>query len=155
VPLCREREDQNPLVSLPENVLVVVSCTKTKIWTICPDAPRFVPACRAYRGQKFLAYWSCLEGAIRSGREDLRWLVPSAKYGYIAPEHPGRTRPGTGPSRCFPGVPPGVCTPAHANGWQRVEWGGSYRPLWVYRARLRSGRQCHRLTFSLPAHAVA
>ncbi len=79
--------------------LVVVGCTKRKIWDDDPSAPLFVPARDAYTGPS-LPEW------VRQGRDEpsgARWLFLSAKYGFIEPDHPiGRydvtfSQPASGP----------------------------------------------------------
>lgn len=62
--------------------LHVVECSKSKIWDQNTDAPRFVPARDAYQGE-----------AIRNWRADTRsstdrWLVLSARYGFIDADQP-------------------------------------------------------------------
>lgn len=64
--------------------LVIVGCTKQKIWDDDPSAPDYVPARRAYTGRS-LPDW------VREGRDEpsgARWLFLSAKYGFIEPDHP-------------------------------------------------------------------
>jgi N-glycosylase/DNA lyase len=79
--------------------LYVVGCTKSKVW----DDPamgdvRHVPAGLAYTGRS-LSAWR----ASRPAREGARWLILSAKYGFIEPDHPIArydvtfADPGTGP----------------------------------------------------------
>jgi tetratricopeptide (TPR) repeat protein len=71
----------------PETTLFVVSCTKTKIWDTNPHAPDYVPALYAYRGKPFLSF---LKWVNESNLEtkDFKWIILSAKYGYIEPWHP-------------------------------------------------------------------
>jgi N-glycosylase/DNA lyase len=67
-----------------ESVLVVVACTKRKIWDDDPNAPTFVPARQAYVGPS-LPDW------VRQGEDEASgapWLFLSAKYGFIEPDHP-------------------------------------------------------------------
>ncbi|MDP2859716.1 MAG: hypothetical protein Q8P50_17325 [Bacillota bacterium] len=85
---CVASHPPNPLTALPEGALVIVSCTRTKIWAAYPGAARFVPACQAYRGSSFLAFMRHLEQQMREGGPDIRWLILSAKYGYIEPWQP-------------------------------------------------------------------
>jgi len=73
----------------PEKTLLVVGCTKTKIWDIVPDAPFYVPARFAYRGQGFYRFLIWAESsAIQLDAKGFRWVVLSAKYGFIDPWHP-------------------------------------------------------------------
>ncbi len=71
----------------PETTLFVVSCTKTKIWKTNPHAPNYVPALYAYCGKPFLSF---LKWANESNLETkgFKWIILSAKYGYIEPWHP-------------------------------------------------------------------
>jgi len=65
-----------------DSVLDVVTCTKEKIWDREPEAPRFVPAKDAYRGEEMLSW-------LASGMVNrVRWLILSARYGFIEPEQP-------------------------------------------------------------------
>lgn len=64
-------------------VLYVVGCTKTKIWARDRSAPRFVSAVHAYRGRSMLAWLQRPEYLIGQP-----WLILSAKYGFIEPDHP-------------------------------------------------------------------
>ena len=89
-----------PLVRLEEikleeydlaTTLLVVACTKTKIWDIDKDAPNFVPAQFAYQGKDFHNFLLWLDSSARRialDRGDFRWIILSAKYGYIEPWHP-------------------------------------------------------------------
>lgn len=81
------------------STLVIIGCTKQKIWDDDPSAPDYVPARRAYTGAS-LPDW------VREGRDEpsgARWLFLSAKYGFIEPDHPIGTYdvtfsdPATGP----------------------------------------------------------
>jgi len=65
-----------------EEILFVVSCTKMKIWNEDVCAPEYVEAFKAYRGGDFRE-WLKEPVAKKS-----RWLVLSAKYGFIEPNHP-------------------------------------------------------------------
>lgn len=71
----------------PETTLFVVACTKTKIWNEDPNVPPYVPAKYAYRGRKFREFirWSKESKLEEKG---FRWIILSAKYGYIEPWHP-------------------------------------------------------------------
>ena len=58
-------------------ILFIISCTKTKIWSINDSAPKNVPAKDAYKGSKFIKWLT---------KEDSRkypWIILSAKYGFI------------------------------------------------------------------------
>jgi len=70
-----------------QTTLFVVACSKTKIWDINESAPEFVPARMAYQGDDFKKFLKWVE---ESGLEQkgFRWLILSAKYGYIEPWHP-------------------------------------------------------------------
>jgi hypothetical protein len=73
----------------PEKTLFVVGCTKAKIWDVVPDAPFYVPARFAYRGEGFGRFLIWAEGsAIQLDTKGFRWVVLSAKYGFIDPWHP-------------------------------------------------------------------
>lgn len=64
------------------DTLYVVCCSKEKIWDTEPGAARFVPARSAYVGA-FIKNW------LRSTRADTcRWLILSARYGFIDPDQP-------------------------------------------------------------------
>jgi hypothetical protein len=69
-------------------VLVIVCCTKTKIWDEDPTAPRYVPAQFAYRGCGFKKWIQEDLPLARRKLGDLRWVILSAKYGFIEPWHP-------------------------------------------------------------------
>ncbi|MHA1506063.1 MAG: DUF6884 domain-containing protein [Candidatus Asgardarchaeia archaeon] len=71
----------------PETTLFVVACTKTKIWKEDPNAPLYVPAKYAYRGREFRKFirWA-KENKLEEG--GFKWIILSAKYGYIEPWHP-------------------------------------------------------------------
>ena len=71
-------------------VLVVVCCTKKKIWNEIsyPPGRFYVPAQFAYRGPEFQRWMT--EDRFVAGRiaEGFRWVILSAKYGFIEPLHP-------------------------------------------------------------------
>lgn len=71
----------------PETTLFVVSCTKRKIWDEDPDAPPYVPARNAYCGETFIKAMHFLEQNKMEAR-GFRWIILSAKYGFIEPWHP-------------------------------------------------------------------
>ncbi|MHA1723081.1 MAG: DUF6884 domain-containing protein [Candidatus Baldrarchaeia archaeon] len=64
-----------------EEILFVVSCTKRKIWDENPEAPEYVSAKDAYVGDTFKE-WLTIKPSFG------RWIILSAKYGFIEPEHP-------------------------------------------------------------------
>ena len=64
------------------SVLHVVECSWKKIWAEDPAAPTFVPAKSAYRGNEIRAWLD-----DPRAQED-RWLILSARYGFIEPDHP-------------------------------------------------------------------
>lgn len=71
----------------PKTTLFIVSCTKPKIWDEDPNAPFYVPARYAYRGKSFKEFVRLFtEREMES--KGYKWLVLSAKYGYIEPWHP-------------------------------------------------------------------
>ncbi|WGI17143.1 DUF6884 domain-containing protein [Methanonatronarchaeum sp. AMET-Sl] len=76
-------EKESNIKKSSDDVLYIVSCTKTKIWDEEPDAPRFVPAKDAYRGSSFSSAKKKL-----GNKGDAKWVVLSARYGFIEPEHP-------------------------------------------------------------------
>ena len=71
----------------PRKVLFVVSCTKRKIWDEEAGAPRFVPARYAYRGEVFRKFIQWAERNMLEKR-GFKWIILSAKYGFIEPWHP-------------------------------------------------------------------
>lgn len=71
-----------PPETSPGETLYVVSCTKSKVWDD-PAAARFVPAALAYTGAT-MRTWR--ESGLAS--QGVRWLILSAKYGFIEPDHP-------------------------------------------------------------------
>lgn len=71
----------------PSSTVLIVACTKKKIWQTDHNAPPYVPARYAYRGDDFMAFTRWLE-EIRAESRGFRWLILSAKYGYIEPWHP-------------------------------------------------------------------
>ena len=70
----------------PETTLFMVACTRTKIWSEDPNAPPYIPARYAYRGKSFTDFVGWLEA--KKETKSFRWLILSAKYGYIEPWHP-------------------------------------------------------------------
>lgn len=64
-------------------VLHIVECSKRKIWDQgMVSTPRFVPARQAYLGDAMMAWLA----DPRASKE--RWLVLSARYGFIDPDQP-------------------------------------------------------------------
>lgn len=62
--------------------LVVISCVGSKIWASKPSSPLYVPAQDAYVSTYFLAMKNY---AVMTG---FPWLILSAKYGFLEPDHP-------------------------------------------------------------------
>lgn len=62
--------------------LIIISCVGQKIWKKHPSAPLFVPAQAAYVSTYFLAMKNY---AVMTG---FPWLILSAKYGLLEPDHP-------------------------------------------------------------------
>ena len=77
-PIDEEISDQN-------EALYVVACSKKKVWDVDASAPPYVPARLAYRGDGFLKFLRFIEPLEGKG---VRWLILSAKYGFIEPWHP-------------------------------------------------------------------
>jgi len=71
-------------ITQEEKILYVVNCTKKKIWDEDPTAPPYIPARFAYRGKSFLEFLKF----IKPIEHTCRWLILSAKYGFIEPWHP-------------------------------------------------------------------
>ncbi len=81
-------------VSLPEilkfdpaETLLIIPCTREKVWENDPSAPDFVPARYAYRGKRFYDFrvWA-EENQIE--RKGFFWVILSGKYGFIEPWAP-------------------------------------------------------------------
>lgn len=68
-----------------EKTLYIVNCTQKKIWNENPDAPIFIPARFAYKGQSFIEFLKFIKPLEE---KDAKWLILSAKYGFIEPWHP-------------------------------------------------------------------
>lgn len=83
----KEPSPERLVTGKSENTAVIVGCTKTKIWDMDPESPVYVPAQYAYRGQAFAEFMKIKEERLLKGRP-LRWLILSAKYGFIEPWHP-------------------------------------------------------------------
>lgn len=62
----------------PKRVLVIIPCTKRKLWDSCPSAPSQLAAEVAYRTSTY--FRACLTYALHTG-DTVRVL--SAKYGFI------------------------------------------------------------------------
>jgi len=67
------------VLKLADNVLVIVSCTKKKIWDVDPNAPEYVAAKDAYVGALFK------KGVEYATRNGYPYLIISAKYGLLRP----------------------------------------------------------------------
>ncbi len=67
---------------VPET-LFVVSCTRRKIWDLTPSVGAFVAAKDAYVGETMKSWL-----ASDLCRQEPRWIILSAKYGFIEPDHP-------------------------------------------------------------------
>ncbi|OYT43844.1 hypothetical protein B6U84_05415 [Candidatus Bathyarchaeota archaeon ex4484_40] len=72
-------------ITTREDILYVVNCTKKKVWNEYPNAPPYVPARFAYKGKSFLKFLSFIKPKEKQG---VRWLILSAKYGFLEPWHP-------------------------------------------------------------------
>lgn len=78
-----EQPERSETAPAQESVLHIIECSKRKIWdSAAVSTPRFVPAKQAYLGD-----------AIRSWLADPRasterWLILSARYGFIDPDQP-------------------------------------------------------------------
>jgi hypothetical protein len=83
------RKETAEKTETPE-VLVVVCCTEKKIWNEVsyPPGRFYVPAMFAYRGPEFQRWMT--EDRFVAGKiaEGFRWVILSAKYGFIKPSHP-------------------------------------------------------------------
>jgi len=73
----------------PAKTLIVIACTKTKVWDMAPDAPEFVLARYAYKGRDFVRFLDWVENeAVQLEKKGFRWVILSAKYGFLEPWHP-------------------------------------------------------------------
>jgi len=61
------------------NMLQIVGCTHKKIWDEVPDALFYTEARHVYKGRGFLK-------ALIVAKQP--WVILSAKYGFVEPEHP-------------------------------------------------------------------
>lgn len=78
-----DREQDLPKHITKENTLIVISCTKGKIWDKGISHSVYIPAEYAYTGRSF--QWL---DKNRLKVEHFPWVILSAKYGFIEPEHP-------------------------------------------------------------------
>ena len=77
-----EQPERSETAPAQGSVLHIIECSKRKVWDLAASTPRFVPARQAYLGD-----------AIRSWLADPRasterWLILSARYGFIDPDQP-------------------------------------------------------------------
>ena len=77
-----EQPERSGTAPAQRSVLHIIECSKRKVWDLAASTPRFVPARQAYLGD-----------AIRSWLADPRasterWLILSARYGFIDPDQP-------------------------------------------------------------------
>ena len=77
-----EQPERSETAPAQGSVLHIIECSKRKVWDLAASTPRFVPAKQAYLGD-----------AIRSWLADPRasterWLILSARYGFIDPDQP-------------------------------------------------------------------
>jgi len=76
-----ERSEHASEPALSVETLHIVICTNHKFWDD-RDEPVYTPAKEAYTGESFKNW-------LQSGdAEKVDWLILSAKYGFIEPEHP-------------------------------------------------------------------
>jgi len=66
------------------DTLIVVSCTREKIWDKNPSAEPYVPAKDAYTGRTVKDWLRKCQPKL----SNYPWVILSAKYGFIEPEHP-------------------------------------------------------------------
>jgi hypothetical protein len=78
---CESRSSDRGGVDGMGRTLVVISCGKGKVWDRAPDAPP-TPARDAYTGAPFTVNRGYAEAFAD------RWMVLSAKYGFIDPDFP-------------------------------------------------------------------
>jgi hypothetical protein len=76
-------QPQQPAAVEADETLYVVSCTKQKVWDGDAHAPRYVPAKDAYVGSTMREWLKSDEC-----RQARFWVILSAKYGFIDPDHP-------------------------------------------------------------------
>ena len=85
--LAIKRSETSETSETPD-LLVIVGCTRRKIWSLRKDAERYVPAKDAYVGDNFKQW---IEKDINNPKltvKGFRWIILSGKYGFIEPEHP-------------------------------------------------------------------
>jgi len=70
----------------PGNTVIVVSCTGKKVWKTNHLPPSYVPAGCAYTGRNFQCWQEARDKCEKLN--SFSWVVLSAKYGFIEPEHP-------------------------------------------------------------------
>jgi len=71
----------------PETTVIIVACSRTKIWHVTENAPAYVPARLAYRGESFLKFLEWME-KNQWEKKGFKWVILSAKYGFIEPWQP-------------------------------------------------------------------
>jgi tetratricopeptide (TPR) repeat protein len=71
----------------PETTVIIVACSRTKIWDVTENAPAYVPARLAYRGESFLKFLEWMEKNSWE-KKGFKWVILSAKYGFIEPWQP-------------------------------------------------------------------
>ena len=90
-PYAKEEMEVEPQINLdklnPETTLFVVACTQTKVWDENSCVPLYVPARLAYKGNIFRNFLKWAE-RIKLEEKGFKWIILSAKYGYIEPWHP-------------------------------------------------------------------
>ena len=88
IPEAQKRDIGDDLLSKdPISTLIIVPCTKSKIWDISHDAPEFVPARSAYTGKSFREFISWAE-RNEIEKKGFNWIILSGKYGFLEPWHP-------------------------------------------------------------------
>lgn len=70
-----------------KDTLIIVCCTREKVWDYDPTAPDFVPAKYAYKGEKFIRFLKWAEDN-KIEKKGFYWLILSGKYGFVEPWHP-------------------------------------------------------------------
>lgn len=83
----KANNDELPTDITRENTLIVVSCTKRKIWNKNPKEKEvYKPARDGYVGKHdWFQKWRV---ELEQKWKGSPWLILSAKYGFIEPEHP-------------------------------------------------------------------
>jgi N-glycosylase/DNA lyase len=78
-----EEPPRSETASTEGSVLHIIECSKRKIWDLAAaSTPRFVPAKQAYLGDSIRSWLA----DPRASTE--RWLILSARYGFIDPDQP-------------------------------------------------------------------